>query len=227
MARSSNSEVEKRSDSTAWSELLHWIERFRAAPNFEVDERTYKLEAAGRVATAREHFQSGTAGWEGRLREAFNRDRKPALVDFRSKDDFLKWVDLWVDPTSAQCRGALQALWSAEGPPEERLQNFCDHVPADVLGALGERLNVGTFLLMAEDVTRLPPVKVSPFQKVWKLADRVSWTIWFGTAGVGQPPCVIVLTHRAPFGLWQSETTTRENGRRRIGTHSPPGARMK
>ena len=167
MARSSNPEVEKPGDSRAWSELLRWIKRFREVPSFEEDERTYKLEIAARVNEAREHFQSGTADWKDPLRHAFT--RKPNnLTDYRTHDRFLKWMD----PTSALCRSALQALWSAEGPPEERLQSFCNHVSPNGLKSLGERLNVGTFLLMAEDATRLPPVKIGSFRKVWKLAGR-------------------------------------------------------
>lgn len=134
MARSSNPKIEKPGDSRAWYELLYWIKRFRAAPSFEEDERTYKLEVAARVNKARERFQSGSADWEDLLRRAFTRNPNN-LTDYRTHDQFLKWMD----PTSARCRSALQTLWSAKGPPEERLQSFCDHVPLTVLRALGAR----------------------------------------------------------------------------------------
>ena len=167
MSQAPNPEVETRSDSRAWSELLHWVERFRAAPTFEVDERTYKLETAAKVNTARERFQSGAAGWGDLLSQAFTYTSNN-LTNFRNHDPFLKWLNR--DPD--QCRGALHALWSAAGPPEERLQSFCDQVPAEILGALGARLEVGTFLLMAEDVHGLPPARISPFRRAWKMAGR-------------------------------------------------------
>ena len=155
------------SPSEAWSELLYRIERCRAAPNFEPDEVTYKVEVAAKVNAARERFQSGAAGWEDLLRHAFT--RKPNnLTNYRSHDPFLKWMNRDAD----SCRGALHALWSVDGPPEERLQDFCDRVPTEILGTLGGRLNIGTFLLMAENVHRLPPTKIEVFRRAWKLAGR-------------------------------------------------------
>ena len=162
-------------DPQAWSELLHRIEGFRADRNFEANELTYKLEVAAKVNTARQRLQSGTAGWEDLLRHAFT-CKLNNLTDFRDHDKFLKWMNRESD----QCRGALQALWSAAEPPEERLQSFCDQVPAEILGTLGARLNIGTFLLMAEDAHGLPPAKITPFRKVWKLAGRGN-----GPAGAG------------------------------------------
>ena len=157
------------------SELLYRIKRCRAHPDFEANEVTYKLEVAAKVNMARERFQSGTAGWEDLLRRAFT-SKLNNLTNYREHDPFLKWMNS--DPD--QCRGALHALWSADGPPEERLQGFCDQVPADTLGTLGMRLSIGSFLLMAEDVHRLPPVKISPFREAWKLAGR-----GHGPTGVG------------------------------------------
>ena len=149
------------------SELLDRIKRCRAHPDFEANEVTYKLEVAAQVNMARERFQSGTAGWEDLLRRAFT-SKLNNLTNWQNHDPFLKWMSA----DSDQCRGALHALWSADGPPEERLQGFCDQVPADILGTLGARLSIGTFLLMAEDVHRLPPAKIDAFRKAWKLAGR-------------------------------------------------------
>ena len=183
------------SPSEAWSDLLRRIERCRADPNF--DEVTYKVEVAAKVNAARERLRSGAAGWEDLLRHAFTH-KLNNLTSYHSHDPFLKWIKR--DPD--QCRTALHALWSAEGSPEERLQGFCDQVPTEILGTLGGRLNIGTFLLMAEDVHRLPPAKIDAFRKAWRLGggatDRRargrppstarssdSWTILFGTAATG------------------------------------------
>ena len=155
------------SPSEAWAGLLHRIERCRAAQNFEADEVTYKVEVAAKVNAARERLRSGAAGWEDLLRHAFT--HKPNnLTNYRSHDPFLKWMNR--EP--GQCRDALHALWSVDGPPQERLQGFCDRVPTEILGTLGGRLNVGTFLLMAEDVHRLPPAKIDAFRRAWKLSGR-------------------------------------------------------
>ena len=149
------------------SELLYRIKRCRAHPDFEVNEVTYKLEVAAQVNMARERFQSGTAGWEDLLRRAFT-SKLNNLTNWQDHDPFLKWISA----DSDQCRSALHALWSVDGPPEERLQGFCDQVPADILRTLGARLSIGTFLLMAEDAHRLPPAKIDAFRRAWKLARR-------------------------------------------------------
>ena len=153
------------SPSEAWAALLHRIEHCRAARNFEADEVAYKVDVAAKVNAARERLRSGTAGWEDLLRHAFTH-KLNNLTNFRSHDPFLKWMNR--EP--GQCREALRALWSGDGPPEERLQGFCDQVPTEILGTLGGRLNIGTFLLMAEDVHRLPPAKIDAFRRAWKLA---------------------------------------------------------
>ena len=147
------------------SDLLYRVKRCRAHPDFEANEVTYKLEVAGQVNMARERLQSGTAGWEALLRRAFT-SKLNNLTNYRDHDPFLKWMNS--DPEG--CRRALHAPWSGDGPPEERLQVFCDRVPASTLGRFGTRLSVGSLLLMAEDVHRLPPVKISPFREAWKLA---------------------------------------------------------
>ena len=146
------------------SELLDRIKRCRAHPDFEANEVTYKLDLAARVNAARERLRSGATGWEDLLDQAFT-DERNNLTNWCSHDPFRKWMKRDAD----QCRGALHALWSVEGPPEERLQGFCDQVPTEILGTLGACLNIGTFLLMAEDVHRLPPAKIDAFRKAWRL----------------------------------------------------------
>ena len=155
------------SRSEAWSALLNRIRGCRAAPSFEADEVTYKVEVAAQVNAARERLRSGAEGWEDLLRHAFNH-KLNNLTDYRYHDPFLKWMEREPD----RCRDALHALWSVDGPPEERLQGFCDQVPTKSLGTLGGRLNIGTFLLMAEDVHRLPPAKIDAFRRAWKLGGR-------------------------------------------------------
>ena len=165
----------ERDEPQAWSEFLRRIKRCRADPDFQAHEVTYKLEVADNVDAARERFLSGGAEWQSLLRHAFTH-KSNNLTNFQAHDTFLKWMHSEPD----QCRGALASLWSAEGSPEQRLQGFCDQVPDDILGNLGSRLNIGTFLLMAVDVRQFPPAKIRVFRTAWKLAGRGS-----GPAGAG------------------------------------------
>ena len=167
------------SPSEAWSELLSRIKRCRAAPNFEADEVTYKVEVAAKVNEARKCLRSGAAGWEDLLRHAFTHK----LNNLTHRYDHNPFIE-WMKGEPGQCRDALHVLWLTGGSPEERLQGFCDQVPAEILGALGGRLNIGTFLLMAEDVHRLPPAKIDAFRKAWRLGGRGDGPSGAGPAAV-------------------------------------------
>ena len=170
---------EEHDGSQPWSEFLNRIEQCREDPDFQAHEVTYKLEVAAKVNAARESLRSGGAGWENLLRRAFTH-KSNNLTNFQTHDTFLKWMHSEPD----QCRGALSALWSAEGSPVERLQGFFDQIPDEILRTPGSRLNIGTFLLMAEDARRLPPAKISAFKKAWKLAGRGNGPPGLGPAAV-------------------------------------------
>ena len=118
------------------------------------------MALAARVNEARKRIRSGQADWEDAVRRAFT-DKDNNLTGWRARSRFLEWMERESDT----CKGALQALWSTTGPPpppEERLRGFFEQVPGDVLKSLGERLNIGSFLMMAEDPGRLPPGKDQP-----------------------------------------------------------------
>ena len=107
---------------------------------------------------------SANDGWFDALKQAF-RDGNNNLTQWQVHDRFLGWLD---DDRSGGLP-ALRALWVGDNPPIERLESFLERVPTTGLGPLGERLNIGTYLLMAEDPISLPPMKIRPFRRAWKL----------------------------------------------------------
>lgn len=149
----------------AWKPFMAWLQRFRAAPTFDQDERDYKLTLGSRIDRARKHVTDGVDGWFEAVSQAF-RDGANNVTQWRGHERFLGWLDAERDAGLA----ALRALWGREGSPRERLQSFLDRVPLAGLGAVGERLNIGSFLLMADDAKLLPPIKISAFRKAWALA---------------------------------------------------------
>jgi hypothetical protein len=148
----------------AWKAFLGWLQRFRAVSSFDGDERTYKLELAARVREARDLAIAADDGWFEALRGAFHNGTNN-LTQWQGHEKFLAWAD---DDRGAGL-ATLQKLWTGSDPPVERLQAFFDQVPTTGLGPVGERLNIGTFLLMAEDPVSLPPMKITAFRKAWKL----------------------------------------------------------
>jgi hypothetical protein len=152
----------------AWSTFLGWLKRFRAMPTFDAYERTYKLELASKLRQARDLAMADDPGWVEVLRGAFF-DRDNNLTPWRSRQSFWDWLD--EDRSTAL--SALRELWAGDAEPVKRLQTFLDLVPTTGLRTTGERLNIGTYLLLAEDPIALPPMKISAFRKAWKLA---AWT---------------------------------------------------
>jgi 5-methylcytosine-specific restriction protein B len=148
----------------AWKSFLDWLRRLRELPSFDAHERTYKLEVASKVRATRDLVVDGDDGWYDALKASFG-DSKNNLTQWQTHDSFLKWAD--TDRGAAML--ALQALWRDDDAPIQRLDEFLERVPAAALGPLGERLNISTFLLMAEDPLSLPPMKISVFRRAWKL----------------------------------------------------------
>lgn len=147
----------------AWRTFLTWLQRFRATPDFDETERTFKIELAQRVRDARDlALADDDASFES-LRHAFTGH----LTSFHTHGRFLGWLE---DDPAAGHR-ALRSLWAGESSPIERLRSFLDCIPMTGLGPIGERLNIGSFLLMAEDPTSLPPMTINAIRKAWNLTS--------------------------------------------------------
>lgn len=141
----------------AWRPFLEWIQRLRVLPSFDQEEREYKFRVADHLREARRALLEADVGWVDHVRKAIS-SQDNNLTSWRTHTRFLKWLE--ADPDLAG--EALTELWrDDEGPPWERLRSFLALVPPDVLGTRGERLNLGSFLLMAEGPERRPPLKIS------------------------------------------------------------------
>ena len=148
----------------AWKEFMAWLERFRAEPRFDEWERDYKLLLAGLLDSARQKLMAGDHAWTRDLESAIKHSDNN-LTGWRINQPFLQWVN----ENQATADGALRLLWSQEGAASARLEKFLAAVPPDVLQQPGQRLNMGTFLLMGTDATTYPPAKITPFWTAWRL----------------------------------------------------------
>jgi len=148
-----------------WKPFLTWIERFRALPEFDEQERTYKVQAGEQLRQVKEAVAADAPEWPDALKRTLS---KSNITSWMVDDRFTKWVQ--ADPATA--RTALTALWDGDRPSWERLAAFIEAVPSDVLGTRGDRLNVGSFLLIADDPTTRPPFKISLLRKGFRL---VGW----------------------------------------------------
>lgn len=160
--------------SGAWDEFVKWASRFYEDPTFDEKERDYKFDAVRPLAKAREALLGG-GEWRPLLREGFL-NRNNNLTDWRVHDRFLSWVAAQENEGAAgsdTAEAALAELWR-DGDVAPRLDAFLDLVPASELGAVGARLNIASYLLMAQAATEHPIYKPSPFKRARDLTQTAS-----------------------------------------------------
>ncbi|MGI9028925.1 MAG: McrB family protein [Ilumatobacteraceae bacterium] len=147
-----------------WKPFMMWLERFRALPTFDADERDYKLDLGVRLGAVRQRLFDGDDTWPEPLRAALKDDDN--LVQWRARGPFVEWVDQEPDAAAA----ALKALWAPGDDVIGRFQAFLAALPSGLLAQPGTQLNVGSVMLMAMDATGLPPAKIDGFRTAWKLS---------------------------------------------------------
>jgi energy-coupling factor transporter ATP-binding protein EcfA2 len=149
-----------------WNPLLSWARKVFQTPELQEGERPYKLALAQRLATVRDALLSGSPDWGMQLRQAMT-DKVNNVTRWQ---DHLSLCD-WVDNHQAEAREAFTTLWDGDRAALESLAAFLERMPPEAIGAaVGVRVNIGTFLLMARDAAILPPVKITPLRDAWKLA---------------------------------------------------------
>ena len=149
-----------------WAAFLYWGRRFREAPDFDVDERNYKLALVELLTPARNALLEGGDDWLELLGKAL-RSRHNNLTDWRQHDTFLKWAA--AEPDLA--RAAVAAAWEEGADPLDALRRFLDRTPKLAVSSPGNRVSIGSVLLMAVDPYRYPPYRVTPLQRAYKLTD--------------------------------------------------------
>jgi MoxR-like ATPase len=151
------------SERSRWDQFVFWAKKAIEWSGFDEHERDYKLEIGRALAEARQAIE--TDQWLSLLRQAFTHP-KNNLTNWMAHDTFLRWCA--EDPEAA--RQALRSLWRGEGNPSERLGRFLAAVPKKAAATPGARVNIGSFLLLAEDATANPIVKVTPFKEAYTLS---------------------------------------------------------
>ena len=149
---------------TGWDEFLYWAAKFISQPNFEEDERAYKIRA---VSPLREAVSSlGHGAWYEPLRHGLqNRDNN--LVDWRVGQRFRDWAD--GDRSTAGA--ALAALWADDASHgSERIDAFNAFVPKEVLSRPGVFCNLAAYLLGAKDPIRWRNYRVTLLERAYELA---------------------------------------------------------
>lgn len=146
--------------------FLRWLEDVWRTFDHDERERDYKLVIAKALSAARDAMLTGSSDWPDLLATALAQ-RINNLIAWQVRDSFLRWMN---DHTS-DAEQALRILW---GPTHgdrtsARLDAFAESLKVAGISQSGAALNLGSILLMAEDETDSPPIKVRTLRKLWQL----------------------------------------------------------
>ena len=148
-----------------WDEFVSKANGFIDSGDLVKGEIEYKLEIACKVAAAREAVLFGTDNWTDSLKKALEAQQP---IDFRPLDDFNRWCRKKPDCA----RKALQMIWTGSSMSDsERINAFSKHFPHEVVsgkGSRGTRTTVISALLMALDIERYPPFRITLFADAYE-----------------------------------------------------------
>ena len=147
--------------SDLWDRFVGRAREYHDTGKLETDEIEYKLDTGGKLASARSAVMESADGWA----ELVKRGIGGNLV-FRVEQK--KFRD-WIDASSDDALFALQMLWGGdEDEPSERINSFCELLPAHASSSRGPRTTLASVLLMGLDVEQYPPFRVTPFDKAYQ-----------------------------------------------------------
>lgn len=146
-------------DASPWSLFVRFAQLFYQLPNFEENERDYKLRLADEarpIIEALDH-EPDDENIE-RLQKLF-RKREQNLVRWQDCEPFVKWYR-GSQPLSHM---AVTQLRDTSQPAAERMRGFLHHLPIEVVKSLGNRTTLASFFLFSLDPLKCPPYRATVF----------------------------------------------------------------
>lgn len=155
---------DSRRKQRVWDQFIHWARRFVEHPDFDKEERDYKLDIAQSLLMARSAVEAEAGDWLHSLRDVFNM-KSNNLTSWRAHGDFIEWCR--DHPTDAIA--AMRELWSEDYGMNEAVRSFSNLFPRETLGGTGTRTRLISFLMMAIDAYKYPRYMYSEFRAGYSL----------------------------------------------------------
>ena len=147
----------------SWKELIFWARRLRQSPEFDEEERDYKLAIARRLSAVRTQLLSKDSAWLKDLSKVFSSD-KYNLTAWQAHSRFMEWAK--ADPTEAEA--LLQKGWTSPDGVACAERLVAD-LPVDVLKGQGVRTTFASVMAMALGAEEAPPYRTVPFNTMYNL----------------------------------------------------------
>ena len=162
-------ELWKEESPSPWGLFVHWARRLYKWPKFDEWERDYKLRIAERLELAAEALDG--EDWIEPLKEAFVK-KDNNLIHFTVQDNFLKWCAAEPD----QAKATVAAIWKSDLTAQERIRDFSEQLPREVISGRGTRLRMASVLITGVDASNYPVYQTETIEK------------GFDLTGHGRPP---------------------------------------
>lgn len=163
MAKNTVSQPAPEPKQTSWDRFLYWSGRFHESPEFDANERDYKLVVARRLQEARSALFSDDPLWLDKVHYAIT--AKPNnLTNWRATQAFESWCR--TDQESAKL--GMRMLWNDDYAVAKRFDQF-----AAVVAASGLTMHIAevSFFHMAVDPYAFPMFRATPVERAMALTN--------------------------------------------------------
>jgi 5-methylcytosine-specific restriction enzyme B len=146
-----------------WPQFVYWAQRF-VEVGAVAGEVTYKQRIVENLRAARAALGADDDTLLAALKKAFGHPND--LTSRFTHNPFLEWCD----DNRTDARRALEALWREDSTEVAgRIRPFLDAIPRKVIGGLGTRLSLASFLLLGLDHARYPLYRDASVRKGYEL----------------------------------------------------------
>ena len=150
-----------RYSSDLWDKYVERAREYHDTGQLDAEEVEYKLEISSKLVAARSALMDNADGWAELVKRGIGGNLVFSVEQKKFRD--------WIDESSDDARFALQMLWKGdEDQPSERIDSFCELLPAQASSGPGTRTTLASVLLMGLDVEQYPPFRVTPFSKAYQ-----------------------------------------------------------
>ena len=151
------------------AEFYRRVAFYRYHPEFDVNEREYKIRLAGYLRNAHEEIESRGAKALTSVRQAL-RSRDDNIINWRLQVPLFRWFD----DEPANALDHLRLLWNNKGDVAEKLATFNKGLASVGIRQPGAQLVISSTLLMARSPQQFPPIRMEAFKAAMDLAGRDS-----------------------------------------------------
>ena len=150
-----------RYSSDLWDKYVERAREYHDTGQLDAEEVEYKLEISSKLVAARSALMDNADGWAELVKRGIGGNLVFSVEQKKFRD--------WIGESSDDARFALQMLWKGdEDQPSERIDSFCELLPAQASSGPGTRTTLASVLLMGLDVEQYPPFRVTPFSKAYQ-----------------------------------------------------------